>query len=140
MTPLAIAKERLTISELWTMRDWRGRPGRSCRVPYRQDRTPSGSVLADGQLFHDFTTGENLDAPGLLARVEELTNEAACRLFLSLAGVKPCDAHEFSSVVPSRAAVRDEPRERPKLPELRPPSPVELRHIADPSLCERRGM
>ena len=45
-------------------------------------------MFADGRLFKDFATGETLDAPALLARVEGITNEAACRLFIELAGVK----------------------------------------------------
>src|SRR5690242_6296046 len=63
MSALDAAKEKLTISALWQLRDWRGKPGRSCRLPYREDRSPSGSVLPNGRLFHDFTNGETFDAP-----------------------------------------------------------------------------
>lgn len=124
VTPLEIAKDKVTIPQLWDLRGWPGKPGRSCRVPYRPDHAPSGSVLADGKLFHDFTTGENFDAPALLARVEELTNEAACRLFLTLAGVDSRDVREVPSarIVARAAAPPDAARAKPKLPTLRVPS------------------
>lgn len=130
MTPLAVAKERLTIAELWALRGWPGKPGRSCRVPYREDRAPSGSVLADDRLFHDFASGENLDAPALLARVEDLTNEAACRLFIELAGV---DGREVATITPPPPPPRKTPphRNRPQLPPLRDPSTAELRAVAE---------
>lgn len=132
-SPLEIAKDKLTIPQLWELRGWPGKPGRSCRVPYRPDRAPSGSVLADDRLFHDFTTGENFDAPALLARVEEMSNEAACRLFLTLAGVDSQDVREMSStrIVGRPAATPDVPRAKPKLPPLRVPSPAEFRCIAE---------
>ena len=82
---VASAKGLLSIEELWRLRNWPGKPARSCRAPYREDRRPSGSVLADGQLFHDFSTGETLDAPALLARVEKLTVRDSCKLFVQLA-------------------------------------------------------
>src|SRR5437764_692631 len=92
MTPLELAKDRLTILELAALRGWNWKPGRACRCPYRADKNPSGSVLSDGRLFHDFASGKTLDAPALLSRVEEISNEAACRLFIELAAVKPDEA------------------------------------------------
>jgi hypothetical protein len=128
MTALELAKEKLAIPDLWRLRNWRGMPGRSCRVPWREDRAPSGSVLADDRLFHDFTSGETLDAPGLLARVEALTPEAACRMFIQLAGT---DARD----VPQKSCVPSPPRSedletRPELPPLEKLSPDELRQLA----------
>src|SRR5215831_3387991 len=86
MTPLEAAKGRITIAALAHLRGWGWESGRSCRVPYRADRNPSGSVFADGRLFRDFASGETLDAPALLARVEQISNEDACRLLIELAG------------------------------------------------------
>src|SRR5437870_11975614 len=93
MTPLELAKERLTISQLAALRGWSWTPGKSCRIPYQQDRNASGSILAGDRLFHDFTSGETLDAPALLARVENITNEAACKLHIHLAGSNDCPSH-----------------------------------------------
>ncbi len=128
MTALEAAKLTLAIPDLWQLRNWRGTPGRSCRVPWREDRTPSGSVLADGRLFHDFTSGETLDAPGLLARVEALTPEAACRIFIQLAGA---DARDVPQRTCAPSLPRSEEREtRPELPTLNKLTPNELSQLA----------
>ncbi|MGB8170337.1 MAG: hypothetical protein WCF18_22735 [Chthoniobacteraceae bacterium] len=127
-SPLSRAKERLRIPQLWELRGWLGKPGRSCRTPYRPDREPSGSVLAEGRLFHDFASGENFDAPALLAKVEDLSNEAACRLFLSLAGTDgqaPTEARR-ASIPP-----RDTARPKPQLPPFQIPSSAQLRQVAE---------
>jgi hypothetical protein len=129
MGALEQAKINLLIPDLWQKRNWRANPGRSCRVPWREDRAPSGSVLADGRLFHDFTSGETLDAPGLLARVESLTPETACRLFIQLAGAGAGDAAQKSCApIPARSEDRET---RPELPTLDNLSPNELRQLGE---------
>ena len=121
------AKEQLSIGELWRLRNWPGKPGRSCRVPYREDRAPSGSVLADGRLFHDFASGETLDAPGLLARVERLAARAACRLFMELANGAAMPAR----YKPQQARQRIQQRQaRIDLPPVDFPTRVELQKLA----------
>jgi hypothetical protein len=127
-SPLSRAKERLSIPKLWELRGWQGKPGRSCRTPYRPDRAPSGSVLADGLLFHDFASGENFDAPALLAKVEELSTEAACRLFLSLAGGDP---HPPPGSPRPSLPPHNTTRPKPQLPPLQIASPAQLRRIAE---------
>src|SRR4029450_5336009 len=102
MTPLDLAKCHLAIHDLWQLRKWPGKPGRSCRVPYREDGAPSGSVLAGGRLFHDFASGETFDAPGLLARVEGLEAHDACRLFMALAHGAPIAAKQKPQEAPQR--------------------------------------
>ncbi len=125
MTRVEIAKEKLSIPDLWQLRGWQGTPGRSCRVPYREDRAPSGSVLADGRLFHDFGSGETLDAPGLLARVEELTASDACRLFIQLAG------GATASATPERGPQWiQKARAKIELPSMDFPTRAELRELA----------
>ncbi len=124
MSALRSAKARLSITDLWQLRGWQGKPARSCRVPYREDRGPSGSVLADGRLFHDFATGETFDAPGMLARVEELTAQDACRLFIQLAGAAAAAAPEC---LPQRIQKRQLQIE---LPPMDSPTRAELRRLA----------
>lgn len=133
MTALEIAKQKLAIPELWERRGWPGKPGRSCPVPYRDDHKPSGSVFRDGLLFHDFATGETLDAPALLARVEDLPMAEACRRFLALAGVQPDPAADHAPPPPRRAVA--EIRTKPTLPPLRQPTADEIEAIA-----EQRGI
>ena len=135
MTPLDLAKERLDIPRLAGLRSWEWKPGKCCRVPYQQDRNESGSVFEDGRLFHDFTSGETLDAPALLARVEGISNEAACKLFIELAGVMPGDVpRDLRPSPPRRALVQsraETPRVKPKLPYLTKPSREDVARVAE---------
>jgi hypothetical protein len=127
---IALAKERLTIPELARLRRWEWRPGKSCRCPYRPDRNESGSVFADGRLFRDFATGETLDAPALLARVENMSNEAACRLFIDLAGVK-AGTDKPAFVHKPRVSNNEQQRKKPVLPALTKPTSTQLRQLAN---------
>jgi hypothetical protein len=134
MTGLEIAKERLRIPELWERRGWPGKPGRTCPVPYREDKRPSGSVFRDGRLFHDFGDGQTLDAPALLAKVEDLDLRAACLVFATLAGVQAGPVADFAPPRPPRR-VSEEARTKPTLPPLRDPTADEIEAIA-----EQRGI
>ena len=104
ISPLAIAKERLRIPELWALRQWPGKPGKSCRFPDGGDKKPSASVFRDGLLLRDFRSGQTYDAPALLAAVENLTPEAACRLFIELAGVSRDDVAAARHAPPASRA------------------------------------
>jgi hypothetical protein len=92
-SPLQAAKERLTIPELWAMLNLPGKPGRSCRSPFREDRHASFSVHSDGLRWLDFATGEGGDAIDFLARALSRSNEDACRKLIELAGVPPQIPH-----------------------------------------------
>lgn len=140
MKGLEIAKNKLRIPELWEARGWPGNPGRTCQVPYRDDSNPSGSVFRDGMLFHDFGSGETLDAPALLGRVEDLDTSEACRRFLSLAGVQTGETADFQPARPPQAS-REPVRTKPRLPAMREPTPAEMETIAAqrgilPGACE----
>src|ERR1017187_9541136 len=144
MTPLELAKDRVTIPQLAALRGWSWTSGKSCRIPYQQDRNASGSVLAGDLLFHDFTSGETLDAPALLARVENITNEAACKLLIQLAGSSDHNQPAARSTAP---AENGPPRSKPRLPALTTPTREELaaitntRHVsaAATRLASKRG-
>ena len=136
MTALEIAKATLLIPELWERRGWPGKPGRSCPVPYREDKRPSGSVFNDNRLFHDFTEGTTLDGPALLARMEDLDMREACRLFVSLAGVAPDRiADPAPPRPPRRTSDEGTARTKPTLPPLRDPTADEIEAIG-----EQRGI
>jgi hypothetical protein len=134
MTRLDLAKERLTIPELAALRGWQWEPGRSCRVPYRADKSPSGSVYANGLLMFDHATGETLDAPAILAKVEGLSPQDACRLFIELARIRPeeCDDDRHrASFAPLRPRETPPPLPaKPELPALHAPRDGHLRAIA----------
>lgn len=134
MTRLDLAKERLTIPDLAALRGWQWEPGRSCRVPYRADKSPSGSVYADGLLMFDHATGETLDAPAILAKVEGLSPQDACRLFIELARIRPeeCDDDRHRARMPAQRPPEAPPPlpAKPELPALHLPRDGHLRAIA----------
>jgi hypothetical protein len=92
-SPLQAAKQRLTIPELWRLLNLPRNPGRSCRSPFREDRSPSFSIYADGHRWKDLSTGEGGDAVDFLARALNLSNEDACKKLIELAGVSPKISH-----------------------------------------------
>ena len=92
-SPLQAAKDRLTIPELWAMLGLPGKPGRSCRSPFREDRNPSFSIYDDGRKWKDHGSDGGGDAVDFLARALNLSNENACRKLIELAGVIPHIPH-----------------------------------------------
>jgi hypothetical protein len=146
-SPLSEALARLSISDLWNRRGWPGLPGKSCRVPYRpEDKREAGSVFvgADGlEKFHDFKSGETMDAPGLLAAVEGIENREACRRFIEAAGTKR-DPGAARSQRPRRANLIAPPR--PALPaeslRIKPTLPALVAITAEEiaALARQRGL
>jgi hypothetical protein len=155
---IKLAKDKLDIPTLWRLRGWPREPARECFRPYAEDTRKSGSVFEDGRLFRDFKSGETLDAPALLARVENLSNSAACCLFIDLAGIAR-ERHGSREAPARRTSARFAPpppplprepvkRMKPTLPELREPEPHDLDVIADlrhvtargPELAAARGL
>lgn len=130
-SPLVLAKERLTIPELAERRGWNWKAGKSCRVPWREDRAPSGSVLPGGLLFHDFASGETFDGPALLAKVEGMDMATAARVFMELAGVRPGGGWAVAPM-PRREVPRapEPPHRTVALPRLAPMTRDELLALA----------
>ena len=85
-SPLQAAKDRLTIPGLWAMLGLPGKPERSCRSPFREDRNPSFSIYDDGRKWKDHATGEGGDAVDFVAVAFGISNEEACRKLIELAG------------------------------------------------------
>ena len=91
-SPLDAAKESLDVTALWDYFSLPGRPGKSCKSPFREDRKPSFSIFANGQAFKDHATGE---AGGLVEFVQLATgldNSEACRYLIELANTGSADA------------------------------------------------
>jgi hypothetical protein len=109
------AKERLSIPDLWELRNWPGKPGKSCKFPDGTDARPSASVFASGSLLKCFRSGRVFDAPALLAEVEGLSLENACREFIALAGLSGADVATLPPLPPRPPASEDK-REKPKFP------------------------
>lgn len=114
---VALAKERLSIFELWERRGWPGKPGKSCKFPDGSDKRASASVFAEGRLLKCFRSGRVFDAPGLLAEVEGLPLDVACREFIALAGLRGADAATLPPPPPRKSAPEPQ-REKPKFPPM----------------------
>ena len=84
-SPLQAAKDRLTIPELWAMLGLPGKPGRSCRSPFREDRNPSFSIYDGGHRWKDHGTGLGGDAD-FRAAACNLSKAEGARKLIELAG------------------------------------------------------
>jgi hypothetical protein len=57
----ADARSKITIPDAWSMLGLSGEPKPSCKSPFREDKSPSFSIHADGRAFKDHSTGEGGD-------------------------------------------------------------------------------
>lgn len=74
-------KSRVTIPEAWRLLGLPGEPRRSCRSPFRQDKSPSFSIFADDRRFKDFATGEGGDVIDFVQAATGCTpRDAICRV------------------------------------------------------------
>jgi DNA primase len=55
------ARDKITIADAWSMLGLSGEPKPSCKSPFREEKSPSFSVHADGRAFKDHATGEGGD-------------------------------------------------------------------------------
>jgi hypothetical protein len=55
------ARDKITIADAWSMLGLSGLPKPSCKSPFREDKSPSFSIHADGRAFKDHATGEGGD-------------------------------------------------------------------------------
>lgn len=105
-SPLQAAKDRLSIYQLGAMffPDWRA--GKSCKSPFREDRSESFSVYDEGRKWKDFATGEGGDAADFVAMACGLSPEEGARKLIELAGVLPPERTNIQ-----RKSVRSHDRE-----------------------------
>ena len=88
-SPLQAAKERLSIPALWQLLNLPGKPGKSCRSPFREDRSESFSVFEDGRRWKDFSTGEGGDVADFLAAASGSSPEEGAKRLIQMAGTLP---------------------------------------------------
>lgn len=81
---IASIKAALDIRVLWESYGLPGKPGESCKSPWREDKTPSFSVRKD--TWKDFTTGEQGDAIDFIQRVEGCSAGEAIAKAVEIAG------------------------------------------------------
>ena len=78
------AKQVTTITSAWQLLNLPGKPGKSCKAPHREDRSPSFSVYDEGRKFNDFGTGEKGDVVAFLSVVLGISNSDACKELLKI--------------------------------------------------------
>jgi hypothetical protein len=82
MSALHEAKASLTVADAWHRLGLPGEPRKSCRSPFREDRSPSFSVYEGGQRWHDHSTGEGGDVCDFIAAALNITLADAARWIL----------------------------------------------------------
>jgi hypothetical protein len=118
-SPLAQAKERVTIFDLWRHFRYDGDPVRRnpARSPFRPDKYPSFSITRDGQAFHDFATGDKGDVVTFWARATGLPLSDACKSFIAYAGTGRSNIIPITRITPPAEASPTE-RQKPSLPPM----------------------
>lgn len=130
-TPLERAKALLSIYDLWALLGLPGRPGKSCKSPFREDHTASFSVYRDGRRWKDFASAESGDAVDFLARALGLSSNDACREFIRIAGGgNTLPAVGKSPAKKSESEESKKKRKRERWPVLEVPTDEELCMIA----------
>jgi len=83
---LETLKERVRIPEVWQRLGLPGTPGKSCRSPFRAEKSPSFSVYDEGRKWKDFSTNEGGDVIDFVAHACNVHAQEATRRFLAIAG------------------------------------------------------
>lgn len=86
MRHLQEAKASLSIPDAWHRLNLSGRPGKSCRSPFRDDRSPSFSIFDDGSRWHDHATDEGGDVADFVAMALNVNLSDAAKWLLAATG------------------------------------------------------
>jgi hypothetical protein len=125
-----LAKERLTIFELWRRLQLPGEPRASCCSPFRDEKHASFSIFANGQLAHDHTTGATFDGPKFLAEALHLPIGQALKTFISMAGCNSMVCPYQQRAYAKESEGRPKPIQRPDLSKFWVPTWQEVRQVA----------
>ena len=90
MTPLENAKQRLPLPALMDQLGLGNHAKKSARCPFHEDRNKSFSVFqrAGEWAWNCFGGCGGGDEPAFIAKLEGIENDAACRRFIEIAGVR----------------------------------------------------
>lgn len=119
---LAQLKAAYRIGAAWRDLGLPGAPGKCVPSPFREDRSPSFSLFADGMKAKDFATGESFDVFDFVAKARGCKTAEAIRWVQDRLGISP----EPKRNAPAKPGM--------KLPPLREGTADELRELS-----ERRG-
>jgi hypothetical protein len=132
-SPLQAAKDRLSIPAIWYLLNLPGKPSKSCRSPFREDRSASLSVYDQDRRWKDHATGDGGDVVDFLAQALSLSPEDACRKLIEMAGVLPhpnerANLGDFVRSSLNEGAERE--AKRAEWPEFDEPTSAELEQVA----------
>lgn len=115
-SPLAMAKERLDIYDLWKHYGFSEQPSQNSRSPFREDTSPSFSIFDGGRRFKDHATGESGGLVEFVALATGSTEQDACRELIEIARTGTTS----KQLAPRRARIKreEEPRKPFRLPAL----------------------
>lgn len=123
------AKSTVGISRAWEVLGLEGRPNRSCRSPFREDRKPSFSISSDDLLWHDFGTGEGGDVVSFVQKATGNRPVDAIRLVESIANGGP--THGLKEITRRSKPLTEATSDRPVDLELLDPTVSDLAAIAE---------
>ena len=125
-SPLAQAKARVTIFDLWRHFRFDGDPERRnpVRSPFRPDKNPSFSITRDGQAFHDFATGDRGDVVTFWTRATGLPVADACKSFIEYVGTGHSNVISIARITSPASPLAE--RRKPDLP---PMQRGDIRHL-----------
>ena len=129
-SPLAAAKERLSIPAVGAMLfpDWK--PGKSCKSPFREERNASFSVYDGGRKWKDFGTGEGGDVADFFAAASGSSPEDGAKRLIQMAGVLPVTPLRQSAPPTRNDEAAEKARKRATWPVFENPATEEIRQIA----------
>jgi hypothetical protein len=89
-SPLALALGTAQNPELWHRLGLPVTPRTSCRSPFREDKTPSFSIYANGRRWRDHGARADIggDAVDFVAHALNLSKSDAARRLIELAGTR----------------------------------------------------
>jgi hypothetical protein len=124
-------KDCFTIEDAWHALSLDGRPAKSCRCPWRDDRRPSFSIFAEGRRWFDHSSGEGGDVVDFVKAAVDLPTADAVRWCAERSGLGNGEALTVKPVM--RATTRrPEPERKPEpWPNLRPGTAAEKKALAN---------
>lgn len=82
-----MAREKLSIAEIWESLGLPGTPKPSCKSPFRDEKSPSFSIHSDGKAWNDHGTGEGGDVIDFVMHALSLDHRGAREWFAARLGL-----------------------------------------------------
>jgi hypothetical protein len=125
-SPVDRAKQIISINDAWQLLGLTGKPSKSCKSPWRNEKNPSFSVFAEGRKFYDFSTHERGDVVEFIEKALGLSKSEAAKKLIAMANT--CNGGTSGFTLPRRPiAPRPTPASaKPASLDVRKPTAAEL--------------